>query len=108
MIQEYYSINYVGKWLNGKRSGIGIYYYKTGNIYQGEFKGGKFHDYTIEENLESKYEGIYVNDCLSGIGILTFKDGINCIGQVYKATFFRFDKINWPDGNYFVEEFKNS
>ena len=100
--------NYEGEWVNDIRSGVGIFYYKGGNIYQGEFKGGKFHGYAIEENLESKYEGTYVNNCLSGKGIFTFKDGIKYIGQCYKAKFCGFGKMIWPNGDYFVGEFKNA
>ena len=98
---------YEGEYLNDERNGVGIYYYKDGNIYQGEFKGGKFHGYTIEENLDVKYEGTYVDDCLSGRGIFTFKNGIKYIGQCYKAKFFGFGKKIWPDGSYFIGEFKD-
>ena len=32
-----------GQWLNGKKHGKGIYYYKNGNIkYEGEFANGKY------------------------------------------------------------------
>lgn len=98
---------YEGEWLNDERSGVGIYYNKDGNIYQGEFKGGKFHGYTIEENLESKYEGTYVDNWLSGRGIFTFKDGFIYIGQCYKAKYFGFGKVLRPDGSYFIGEFKD-
>lgn len=47
------------------------------------------------------------DDCLSGRGIFTFKDGVIYIGQCYKAKFFGFGKMIWPDGGYFIGEFKD-
>ena len=99
--------NYEGEWINNKRNGVGIYYYKSGKIYQGEFKGGKFHGYAIEEDLNGKYKGTYVDNCFSGRGIITLNSGNKYIGQFYKAKANGFGKQIWPDGSYFIGEYKN-
>ena len=62
---------YKGDSVNGLMEGKGIYTYKNGDIFQGEFsKGQKKYGELIFNGGNSKYEGFFENDKFCGEGIL--------------------------------------
>ena len=97
---------YIGEWKNNKWDGKGIYYYASGDVYNGEnidtkrmgfgkyiwkdgesyvgewknnLKHGKGIDY--DKNGKIIYEGDYVNDQYEGYGKLIEENGDYYIGQ---------------------------
>jgi len=67
---------YLGKYVNGKRNGAGVYYYGKGGKYQGNFRDGKRHGYgTYYFPNGSKYIGNWQNDVREGTGTLWKKNG---------------------------------
>jgi len=68
---------YIGTLNGGKKDGYGKLIYKSGNLYEGEFKNDKRHGkgkitYT-EYNIT--LEGIWINDEKVGKGIFTWPNG---------------------------------
>ena len=57
--------------------------------------------------MEQEYIIIKVDNCFSGRGIITLNRGNKYIGQFYKAKANGFGKNIWPDGSYFIGEYKN-
>lgn len=73
----------------------------------GEYKNNKRNGFGIEENPNvGKYEGTWLDDSLTGTRILTFKDGRIYIGQMERANFSGFGKLIWPNGDYYIGNFK--
>ena len=101
--------SYIGQWIDGKKNGRGVLYYKENILYEGDFiddkydGNGKFFydngDYYIGpfkkclkngygiiyyKNNNKKYEGDFVNDKIEGEGV-----------------------FHWESGDYFIGNFKN-
>lgn len=67
---------FVGKYVNGQRNGLGVYYYGKGGKYAGEFKDGKRNGQgTYYFPNGSKYVGTWRNDMREGYGTLYQKGG---------------------------------
>lgn len=64
---------YDGDWKDDKEDGNGIFTYKDGDTYEGEFVDGNFEGYGVykSNNPPHTYRGDYVKDKKSGTGFLT-------------------------------------
>ena len=85
-----HGVSIEAKFEGGKANGKGTYKNGKGNVYVGDFSGGKRCGYGNLETNKFYYEGQFFNDKLNGKGKITFK-GVN---HEYEGTF----KDNEIDG----------
>ena len=79
----YNSGKYIGQVVNGIREGKGIYYWNTGEIYEGEWKNDKMEGKGIKHFQNGNiYEGYWRNDQQNGRGIFHWSNG-----TIYEGTF---------------------
>lgn len=74
---------YQGQTCNGRKHGLGKYYFKNGNIYEGQMYKGVMQGrgkYTWAN--QNVYEGTFLNDKMTGNGKLVFANG-----DVYEGQF---------------------
>ena len=101
---------YEGFILNGLPEGRGVAYYDNGDVYDGEWRGGKKEgngNYTWQN--EVRYEGNWVDDAMSGLGTLHYPNGNRFEGEFRngfqngKGVLIYSNGIryagNWKDGN---------
>ena len=74
-IEVYHKSFYQGCYLNGKRHGIGEYYWEKNVFYMGEWKNNLMDGYGIYSfNNNAIYEGSWENNKMNGFGILNSKN----------------------------------
>tara|TARA_B100001027_G_scaffold97231_1_gene66758 strand:+ start:396 stop:2786 length:2391 start_codon:yes stop_codon:yes gene_type:complete len=84
--QDFKNGVYYGDYVNGLRTGKGIYSFKNGNIYEGDFKTGLITGKGVFKWKDGDiYEGDFVNGERTGKGVYKFKSG-----NVYEG--------DWVDG----------
>ena len=66
---------YIGQVMNGVPEGKGIFYYKNGSRYEGEYNGNGIYYYEHEPFKGNIYDGGWKNDKQDGKGIFYFNDG---------------------------------
>ncbi len=72
---QYENGEYEGFWVNGKRTGYGLYNWKTEGSYVGFFNENKLEGYGSYENKEGLIKrGIYTGGMLNGLGEQVTKD----------------------------------
>ena len=96
---------YIGQWLNGNKHGMGIIYYKDGNIkYEGDFVNGNAEGngkYIYENG--NYYIGQWLNDKFHGKGIKYYKNGnILYEGDFVNGKAEGNGKYIWENGNYYI------
>ncbi|MFY7728144.1 MAG: MORN repeat-containing protein [Flavobacterium sp.] len=98
---------YDGNWKGGKRHGKGIYKYSDGAVYEGEWKQDKQHGTGTFEQGSVKYVGDFVNDRLEGKGTLTNQlDGSIYVGDFVRDEFEGNGNLIKSNGDKYVGEFK--
>lgn len=76
---------YLGQW-NGTREGAGVIELSRGDLYEGQWRNGKFNGfavYTFRENgriVGDYYEGEFADDAPNGVGVYTWRDGSSGYG----------------------------
>ena len=102
----------MGNYSFGKPDGQGVYKWKNGSIYQGEFKEGLKHGYGEWKKVQNStkcnhFEGYYMFDKKNGHGQFTWESG-----NIYKGN-YRDDERNgygemyWTDGSVYKGEWVN-
>ena len=96
-----------------KSSKSGIFIYKDGSIYDGEYKEdggvvkhglGKYSDF----NSKSIYYGNWEKDKMNGKGKLQFQSGAYYEGNWVNNTFQGFGTFVWPDSSSLSGEWENN
>ncbi len=123
--------SFEGNFLEGKRTGSGIYRYKSGNVYEGNFIAGKrtgkgkfswVNGATyVGDFIEGKrtgrgifkyetgeiYEGDFVDGRPSGRGVLKFNDGGQLSGDFLGGRAHGFGSHTMPDGFNYTGTYEN-
>lgn len=75
---------YDGDWVNGLKDGKGIYYYKNGDLYNGNWKSDKRHKYGVlyVSETEDIYDCEWINGLQEGHGTMFIKNG-----NIYSGNF---------------------
>ena len=98
---------YEGLWHNDKPSGQGLYIWKDGGKYLGDFSQGQMHGQGKRlYSSGSVYEGGFGNGKRSGKGIMKFKNGDVYDGEWYDEDMQGRGMYRWASGDYYVGEFK--
>ena len=100
-------ITYEGEWLNNRKDGIGIEFYKDGSKFQGEHKNGVKHGigtYIWEDG--SMYQGEWKYNLMDGYGIYKFKDGSICQGYWFSNQLNGFGKLTLAQVKCYIGFFK--
>lgn len=74
---------YQGQWKNGKQHGSGVFSWSNGSVSYGDYKDGKRSGFGSYETAEHTYLGEYLNDRQHGFGALISKDTEN----IFMGTF---------------------
>ena len=73
---------FIGNVINSKKEGKGIFYYKEGHIYDGEWENDKKHGRGILYiNSGEIYEGEFKEGLFDGFGIFNYSGGEKYIGE---------------------------
>ena len=101
---------YIGKYLNGLRSGKGTLYYGNDHIkYEGDFSNDKFEGngrYNYEDG--EYYIGQFLNGLRNGKGTLYYGNGhIKYEGDFSNDKFEGNGRYNYEDGEYYIGQFLN-
>ena len=101
--------NYEGMWENSMKNGYGIEKYGDNSEYKGSFLNGKRdgigYYYWYEDN--SSYEGEWKENKLNGYGIYKFKDGSEYRGQWKRSKLHGFGIFYYPGIKQYYGFFKN-
>ena len=100
--------SYEGEWVDGRRNGFGLLYWKDGSIYKGFFSNDKANGLGKQVHKAGEvYLGQWKNDHAEGLG--TFKNINGCIyrGEWKFDKQFGFGTEKWVKGNEYIGEFKN-
>ena len=75
---------YEGDWRYGKQEGKGIFYWNDGNRYEGDFRNDKMEGKGIHYYKSgNRYEGDWRNDKREGKGIVYYNNGDRSMGDYY-------------------------
>ena len=100
---------YIGPEVNGKKSGVGTYKWKNGNIYEGEFYQDLMHGtgkLTIAG--EGTYEGQFVKGKRTGKGTFLFVNGDIYTGEWTNDKMEGDGKYTFANGDYYEGQFSNN
>ena len=98
---------YEGMWANDKTNGRGLYVWKDGGKYLGNFYQGQMHgDGKRLYTSGSVYEGEFSNGKRSGKGIMKFKNGDVYDGEWHDEDMQGRGMYRWASGDCYVGEFK--
>ena len=107
IVKTYNNGKYEGEFKNGKKEGIGIYYFNNGGRYEGEWKNdvqeGKGKDYFDNGD---RYEGDFKNGLSEGKGIYYYNNGNKYIGD-WKNGQKNGNGINYYNGGTYKGEWKD-
>jgi hypothetical protein len=92
---------YTGEWKNDKRDGVGCIEYTSGNIIEGEFDNNNFNDkdgmYRFKNGDE--YRGEFKDYIFHGKGTFTYKDGRKYVGEWKFGKKHGYGIYYWTDGD---------
>ena len=97
-----------GMYVNGKRSGIGVFEWPNGDKYIGDFINNEITGKGIFFWMDgSKYIGELVDSNPDGQGTLIWTDGITYVGHFKKGNSQGFGTLNFSDGTVYSGNFIN-
>lgn len=104
-----YLPHYQGNFKNGKKEGLGIYYWNQRQYYSGQFKNNKIHGKGRHVTKELDYKGEFIEGLKDGKGILvnTLKNW-KYEGQFKKNKMDGMGTIIWDDKTKFEGEFEEN
>lgn len=105
----YYSCRdlYEGMWENDKQHGKGLYLWKEGSKYLGDFAKGQMHGFGKKYYcIGDLYEGEFSHGKRSGKGIMKFKNGDVYDGEWNDEDMHGHGMYSWASGDSYVGEFK--
>lgn len=98
---------YIGIYKHNRRSGRGVFYYKDGSIYDGEWakdkKNGMGRLYMRTDG--TVYEGEFRDNEYHGQGTFYYADGLRYEGSFRDGQFDGHGKYIWPNGIWFEGEY---
>lgn len=97
-----------GTWIDGIKTGNGIYEGADGVRYEGHFVDGRFHgEGTLTRANGDILTGHWVNGRLNGHGTLTTSDGKLYVGNFRNDQFHGEGTLTFPDGRHYEGGFSN-
>lgn len=98
---------YEGIWKNDKPEGKGLYLWKDGGKYLGDFRQGQMHGYGKRlYSSGSFYEGEFSNGKRSGKGKMVFKNGDEYDGEWNDEDMQGWGMYKWASGDTYIGGFK--
>lgn len=98
---------YEGMWKNDKAEGKGLYLWKDGGKYIGDFHQGQMEGYGKRLYTSgSYYEGEFLNGKRSGKGKMTFKNGDEYEGEWNDEDMHGKGMYKWASGDIYIGEYK--
>jgi hypothetical protein len=98
---------YEGHWANDKTHGLGLYVWKDGGKYLGNFHQGQMHGQGKRlYSSGSVYIGEFAHNKRSGKGMMKFKNGDTYDGEWHDEDMQGRGMYKWASGDYYVGEFK--
>ena len=129
--EEYNNGYYVGAMSDGKRHGIGTYYWNSGNRYSGNWDNGDMHgngiyfykdgccyigDFVRDKRQGhgifyypsgAYYDGDYIGDKRSGRGVYHYADGDAYVGDFLDGNFHGTGTYYWNNGDWYEGDWAN-
>ncbi len=129
--EEYSNGYYVGAFSDGKRHGIGTYYWNSGNRYSGNWDNGDMHGHGmffykdgccfignfVRDKREGRglffypggeyYNGEYTDDKRTGKGEYHYADGDKYIGDFVDGNFHGKGTYYWTNGDWYEGDWAN-
>jgi len=129
--EEYNNGYYVGAMSDGKRHGIGTYYWNSGNRYSGNWDNGDMHgngiyfykdgccyigDFVRDKRQGhgifyypsgAYYDGDYIGDKRSGRGVYHYVDGDAYVGDFLDGNFHGTGTYYWNNGDWYEGDWAN-
>ena len=106
-ITFYNGDRYEGFWENDSMHGKGIYYWKTGGRYEGEFQYGQIQGFGKRVySSGNSYEGNFVNNRKEGRGLMKFKNGDEYEGEWKDDDMHGAGEYRWVSGDVYRGRFK--
>lgn len=88
------SLRYEGEYVNGRRSGFGVYYWRSGNRYAGSERDGRRNGAGVFRFADgTRFEGEYQDEKRSGYGVLW-----SAQGRVVEAGLYAEGRLTTPLG----------
>ncbi|XP_010053554.2 uncharacterized protein LOC104441972 isoform X1 [Eucalyptus grandis] len=98
---------YEGEFHGGKCSGSGVYYYYRSGRYEGDWVDGKYDGYGVETWAKgSRYRGQYRQGLRHGVGVYRFYTGDVYAGEWYNGQCHGCGEHTCEDGSKYAGEFK--
>lgn len=98
---------YEGEFNGGRSHGSGVYYYYVNGRYEGDWVNGRYDGYGIESwSKGSKYKGQYRQGARHGYGVYWFYTGDSYSGEWFNGQSHGFGVQTCADGSSYVGEFK--
>ncbi|CAH8313026.1 unnamed protein product [Eruca vesicaria subsp. sativa] len=98
---------YEGEFNGGRSHGSGVYYYYVNGRYEGDWVNGRYDGYGIESwSKGSKYKGQYKQGTRHGYGVYWFYTGDSYSGEWFNGQSHGFGVQTCADGSSYVGEFK--
>lgn len=94
---------FFGRYVNGKKEGLGKHIHANGTVFEGHWVAGKRHGYGKMVYADgNRYEGNWANDKKEGFGIFIFASGASYVGDWQNNRHHGKGKYVYADGTYYL------